>query len=44
MADPTITKVITIWIRKTAGASLSGKVAIPTEAVMLTMRERDLVK
>lgn len=44
VADPTITKVITIWIRKTAGASLNGKVATPTEAVMLMMRERVLVK
>jgi hypothetical protein len=44
VAVPTTTKEITIWIRKTAGATLSGRVATPTVAVMLTMREKDLVK
>jgi hypothetical protein len=44
VAVPTTTKEITIWIRKTAGATLSGRAATPTVAVMLTTRERDLVK
>jgi len=41
---PTTMREITIWIRKTAGATSNGRAATPTEAAMLTTRERDSVK
>jgi hypothetical protein len=44
VAAPTTMREITIWIRKTAGATSNGRVATPTAAVMLTTRERDSVR